>query len=241
MKHAHMISLSPLVALVIMAASVESMMMQCDVESEDASPRDATDIEMDVEDADTALPGTAWRPAGPVADALLDWAPQFLKLILRHPLGNRLVGQLSERFSNKIMMITDFSGIGGPEIAMHQLVRAFQDSLGATSDNSVIYWSASDLCPKARQCLCTPSPCRPLHVFGDLMERLPDKVRGELDRVHGYAHAEFARRFADGAGRPALAAEIGRRMLADMHSIMQAAVKGFDIPDGLGMCYQCIR
>lgn len=72
---------------------------------------------------------------------------------------------------------TDFSGVGCPEMSKRIQGVMFSDwcfKLG-TQDFCIV-WRAADRCPTCRS-IFHDELHRPLHVFGDLTERMPDEHR----------------------------------------------------------------
>ena len=154
----------PLWPLWMLALEQPLLAMELDVQSDGHSSElefAPGDIHMDVDASESQLPGAdcAWRPAGPIGDAVLEWAPQCLEMVKHHPLGSRLLGYARSRFANGIMMASAYSGVGGPEIALHRLPAAFNMLSGESfARNNVIFWSAADAATSAREVLQVASP-----------------------------------------------------------------------------------
>ena len=210
--------------------------MELDVEIEDPAAATSGTGRMSVDmDGDARFSGKGgWRPVGPHdLDSVLRWAPQFIDMVGSHGLGSRLLGNLCSRFMDGIVMSTMYSGIGGPEIAFHTLMNAFDASRGITGQLTM--YSAADISKEARRVLrYKHSVCGPLHVFGDLLHRVPAVVLEQLLTTHSQAEEEFKNTGEEDT--KAASSRIGQAMMAKMIKIMQSI--GPSLPP-FGHCYKC--
>ena len=77
-------------------------------------------------------------------------------------------------------MNTDYSGMGGLEIAMYCIVEGVQQHVGPPL--KVRFWRASDILEHAKDVLsCTEGRPGPEHVFSDILHRVPRRTRAKLN------------------------------------------------------------
>ena len=126
---------------------------------------------------------------------LFEWAPQMLEQLDRHQLGPHIRTNLLEAFSQGVTVVTDYSGYGSPELALHSL----SEALGFPS-TSVNLWRASDIMPDRRRMLLAGSPdVSPQHVFGDILHRVSTGTRKSLLQVKKQADQQYAEAIRAGA------------------------------------------
>ena len=121
----------------------------------------------------------AW-PLGPASSAeAFAWAPRSLQMLrdrgLAH-LGENYAARLHRALQQGICLRTDYSGLGGAEEALHQLVAAL--NLPETCQQ------ACDLSEACRDLLCSrygPSMPRCVHV--DILARAPGNLEKELETM----------------------------------------------------------
>ena len=200
-------------------------MMTCSDESrEEVQPGFLLDVENEV-------PMHAY-PAGPSSlRELFQWPSQLLDRMLLHPLGQTLRANLQQAFNHGLLVSTDYSGYGSPEIALRSIASALQ-----APPEALTFWRASDVLPQRKKMLMTGEHA-PLHVFGDVLkQRVNSRTRKALTRAHAAAASEFTRLVAAGTKQSQVAADIGRAMMTSLHTIMQNA--NFDL-GAKAWCYQC--
>lgn len=75
-----------------------------------------------------------------------------------------------------LVVSSGYSGTGGFECAVAGILKAWAKVLGLPPPRC-LYYSATEICPKGRAALQThTSPTKPLHIFGDLLDRLPKEA-----------------------------------------------------------------
>ena len=113
-------------------------------------------------------------PPGPCTlDEALAWATQYLTRIDQNQpqMYKRIVEKLLfTDFSSPLMVTADYSGLGGPELALDEIL----DALRSRGLNvSVRFFRARE---KSKQCrvvlLARPPPAGPEHVFKDILDSL---------------------------------------------------------------------
>ena len=80
-------------------------------------------------------------------DAVFDWPRQFASQLASRGSANLVLRMLST-LNMGILLCTDYSGIGGVEIALHSIASYFAMAHGIAP--LVRFWSASDLIPYCR-------------------------------------------------------------------------------------------
>ena len=167
---------------------------------------------------------SAWQRVGPSASTLFDWAPQFLQMLKADTLGLRLVDIIVKSFGAGIMITTQYSGIGGPEMAMHSIQTALKAAYGI--NGLVECWSASDSAPTARKVLMQKACVNPKHVFGDLMFRVPRRLRRQLKERHKRTAKIIHAKSRNGAVPKDVRVQEGERLMRYLQRIMRNAVQG---------------
>jgi hypothetical protein len=127
----------------------------------------------------------AKRKKEPTQPARVD-GPSSLEEVLSLPSKyGELLGRaphraaLSDVLDRGIFVTSGYSGTGGFELAVDAVVTAAGVSLDKVPN--IVYYSACDSSESARQALLSHSPrTRPEHVFGDMLERVPDRELQEL-------------------------------------------------------------
>ena len=178
----------------------------------------------------------AWPAAPGTLPELLQWAPQLLQRLLTHPVGGALRANLQAAFRDRVMVVTDYSGFGSPEIALSSLASALQADPG-----SLTFWRASDLLESRRRMLLAgEGNLQAQHIFGDLVQqqRVSARARRRLQGVHSRAKREFEQLMeleGDGAVA-AKAVGLGQRFMASLQEVMEEVV--FNLA-GTAWCYKC--
>ena len=133
-----------------------------------------------------------WDGTGlPLALAdLLDWPARAL-----HVLASRgeMRAHLSRNLRQGVSLRTHYSGMGTAEMSL-QFLQAELAGQGGQGIG-IVPIHACDLNEDCRQLLCAwrPRSHRPLHVFGDINDRLTPRHREVLNRIEPLWHASKAR------------------------------------------------
>ena len=177
----------------------------------------------------------AWPAAPGTLPELLQWAPQLLQRLLTHLVGGALRANLQAAFRDRVMVVTDYSGFGSPEIALSSLASALQADPG-----SLTFWRASDLLESRRRMLLAgEGNLQAQHIFVDLaQQRVSARTRRRLQGVHSRAKREFEQLMeleGDGAVA-AKAVGLGQRFMASLQEVMEEVV--FNLA-GAAWCYKC--
>ena len=96
-------------------------------------------------------------------------------------LKHRLVAALKRG----VIMRTDYSGVGGAEESLRQMLLAMHDQDPDFWPKNIKVQRSGDVLPGARKILATHhQPCRPRCIHGDLLDRLPPPLLKRLERLH---------------------------------------------------------
>ena len=191
---------------------------------------------------DDVEPSPGQAPIGPnTLTGLFDWPRQFLERLVDDPVGSHFVNQLKRNHGCGIQVNTDYSGFGGPEIALQAIAGAVQEQ--HTGVNwpvpRLLFWRASDILPRRRRMLLAASAdARPLHVFGDLMSRIRRSTRYRLRSAMESAEAEFKLAIDQGntgTDLEAIALGIGEMVMKKLFDILRDTFHR----DRTSYCYRC--
>eukprot|EP00969_Alexandrium_andersonii_P177384 7844033-Alexandrium_andersonii.AAC.1 len=205
---------------------------EADVEPEespcrpDVAPRDSGPMVIDVDHLDSLHDRLgSWVPQGPSVDQIYDWAPQLLDQILGSDHHGDFLRHFASKISSGLVLETQFSGMGGAEMALNLILQAGASRIGVVSEDSV-FWAAADILPLCRKVLnfCHPvksALLEPYHVFGDLLKRLPEGPLETLMDLHADAEARFTSSLGAGGVDPqTLGDEIGRSFMTSAISLL---------------------
>ena len=125
------------------------------------------------------------KPAGPKSlKEVFEWAEHNFSMFRLQPTWH---ANLHSILQSGVHMRTHFSGIDGPAASLVAILHAAKKDMAGASDSlygnfceHVFLTHACDIDPDARGFLLGDHPSAPLHVFGDVMDRLP---REELARL----------------------------------------------------------
>jgi hypothetical protein len=165
---------------------------------------------------------------------LYEWAPQLIKQALASEHGDVISKNLRMLHGQKMLMVSDYSGMGGAEMAMHSVVSALASVIHITLETT--FWRACDSDRSCQTVLSAEGAAGPKHVFPDLTSRVSDWTNTQMKRVisHSTAHIGM-KRFNGMAERDAVkvVSAWARGALVD---IMDKAT--FD-DDKREYCYKC--
>jgi len=167
----------------------------------------------------SALSEDPWQPALTIED-LFSWPLSVALRLLRRGDAHVIARNVAQ--NSHLVLSTQYSGLGGPEICFEHLKAGFR--AGGLQFGEVIYWSAADIQKHCREIL--KGHLRPpKHVFGDLVARVyPDTAQalfmllGDCRQMRGRipAKARGARGDASGqdsaCGAPELALDEGEAL-----------------------------
>lgn len=130
---------------------------------------------------------------GPVSyEGCLGWAPDFLRALAA--VIPKSIQRATATCARGVVMSTDYSGIGTPEMSMSMILHAMvsKGHLPPGSVESLFkVWRAGDIESSCRKVLATYGRHQPEHITGDILRRLREddlnKLRDLLD--------QFKRRF----------------------------------------------
>ena len=162
-----------------------------------------------------------WRPQGPTTlDDVLSWAPALLQQLRMHKVGDHLFRVLASNLCNGIQVHTDYSVMGGPEIAMSCIVEAVQQHVGPPL--KVRFWRASDILLHARDVLsCTEGRPGPGHVFGDILHRAPRRTRTKLNFAVERVKREVMQHSGDALATAYEMEVVGKRFMANLLDVLK--------------------
>ena len=130
-----------------------------------------------------AIAGAAGAPRPSLPD-LLDWSTRIVERLCTYG-AQTSQGLLQRAAAGRIVITTSFSGLGGAETAAAMLASAVQ---AATQDDDSLhfeFWSATDFDKRQQTCLLE-SPT-PMHVFENVLDRIPiETAQGLSKTAKGY-------------------------------------------------------
>ena len=94
-----------------------------------------------------------------------------------HPAGRLMEENLRMTYTDGIVLSTDHSGYGSAELAAHHLGTALQ------AVDRLVLWRACDIM-KSRRTMLMSGDVQPRYVFGDLLDRVDNNTRHDLDSAH---------------------------------------------------------
>ena len=113
-----------------------------------------------------------WQPALTIED-LFSWPLSVAQRLLTR--GDPLVIARNVARNSNMVLSTQYSGLGGPEICFEHLQAGFRAA--GLQFGEVVRWSAADIQKHCRDIL-QAHLCPPKHVFGDLLARIyPDAAQ----------------------------------------------------------------
>ena len=133
--------------------------MEVDVEQDDvvADFGRRKSLLLDVENLDVAISvkGSSsssgvgrpqmWLPSGPSKHEVFKWPRQLLHQVLGNSVGGVALHTLSNRAISGVLVNTQYSGMGCPEMALQMIQGALEDVVGLSMPVEI--WSASDILP----------------------------------------------------------------------------------------------
>lgn len=169
---------------------------------------------------------------------LFMWGPQYLNKLSDHPVGKFFVDNLVHTLRGGVQVNTDYSGFGGPEIALHTLQLALSTGTGGITTNDILFWRGSDLLESRRKMLLAGSDkSSPRHVFGDILMRASFRTRKALRRIHEEAETKFEEKLAAGlSNQEHMAEEVGQWMMGQLVMLMRPTV--FNLA-ARAYCFRC--
>lgn len=228
---------------------IDGMNFESDVDPASPGPlarsdvRAAMEMEPDVErgsfsrfrDCGDGLRSNQWlRQGGASLADVMRWPEGMLDAILSKADGSTSIDMLRYIFTTRGLLVnTDYSGMGGVEIALGMLLVVIQPLLPSAAN--VLFWRAADLAEECRRILLAPAKGAPEHVFGDLMSRVPKDVRRSLRRAHATAAEEFRRLIDTGIEARTASEQAGKQMVERLLAIVQSHT--FDM-DARSWCYK---
>jgi hypothetical protein len=211
-----------------------------------ASPGRAPDVNIALDLTADVEPFAADPPQPPNAPNnlidLFQWAGQYVQSMSRNSMGRAFLENMKSNLNMGIQFNTDYSGFGGPEIALKTIVKALSDysSGGLTTD--VLLWRASDVLPSRRKMLRSGGAgIQPLHIFGDVLMRVSRLTRSRLRGVLESTEADFNAVVGEIQSTEELklaAEELGKTMMNKLIEVMKK--QSFDL-GRLAWCYRCKR
>ena len=167
---------------------------------------------------------------------VLEWPKRFIQDIAGHVAGDAMLHVLWAVAERGILLCTDFSGIGGPEIALRRILGALWDWNGR-EQQQLLAWSGSDICPINRQVLMNEEAaggCQ--HVFGDLLSRCSERTVNEMTAHLTHAKAIFKGRVAAGMSWLNASSAAGSEIWPAMAATLEE--EGFG-DDDMAWCHKC--
>ena len=157
------------------------------------------------------------RQKGPEdASAAVHWAEEDVKSLQTQGLAVFEV-DFAERFTEVLTsgvdLRTDYSGIGGAEEAFASIVKAARSKFGVPATACKVQ-RAGDILKQSRSILCSHVGVgAPDCVHGDLVDRMPQKVRNQVERLQRQHIVKAHQLIAKGMAKPAAYHEVGRQFV----------------------------
>ena len=156
------------------------------------------------------------------------------KLLTQMDLQKELIDKCSEG----LCLITEYSGLGGPEESLSQLMECVSSLAGKTFDN-VSCLKAGDIQEHCRKVLCSHSgPLAPKCVFGDLLDRCPAAKRRKLSAMSAAAQNRVSGAVARGQPKNKVIETIGRKLFSRAARFMLGDTSDPDVQNARAWCDQ---
>ena len=128
---------------------------------------------------------------------------------------------------------THYSGLDAPIEALRALIGAAKDLGMDLPDCPVWATHAADIQDRARSMILQIPPDAPHvtpqeHVFGDMLERWPEDVRGVLEEIEDEGRRDFAQSHEDGKAH----------VVQEMWDVLMDAVEGGCLHDSQSYCWR---
>ena len=139
-------------------------------------------------DSETAESEQTQRYGPTTFEGVASWAPQLCEDMQAYNPG--LLKVLREKLSSgkPTVLTTHYSGIGCAELAMLMLEKAADGLKPDKTESNVLLYSACESDPIARKMLMgRVEPFAPVHVFGDIVSRVPLNVLERLRDIEDEA------------------------------------------------------
>ena len=181
--------------------------------------------------SDVEVPAPQPRIGPSTLKEVLDWPRQLLAQVLQKaPQAAEHMARLRRALAGGLLLNTDFSGMGGPEMAAECMVEELERAFGFTG-LPVQTWGSCDSSPVCRKILCHDdgTQMRPQHVFGDLLSRLQPETRQYLDKLLVQMEADCEQFMAMGCeARAAALKATGDKFMDQLNRLMQDECFGLD-------------
>ena len=168
---------------------------------------------------ETRSPTRRWPTDGPRSlDGMMSWPTQFLQKFEEVNLTMHLVAATARG----VNLVSDYSGIGSFEQCCHQLREAMV-AMGIPVLRGFKSVRASDCARAPSQVLLShkQGPEKPCHIFGDIMLRVPEAVRHELQRILKHYRQVYLEALASGHAAKELQTGLGREMVKAMQERLE--------------------
>ena len=173
-------------------------------------------------------------PPGPGSlDEAFGWPIDFLSEIIGH--ADNKVLRLRDRLRAGIALRTWYSGMDCPHLGLLSLESALLDRNPDMSFR-IVNEHACDIGETQRRVLLSyAEPHRARHVFGDILERVPIRVRSELEEAERIANARYERLHSAGTDANVAKDICGKQLFDMLWGIMEEA----DLPFvGTAYCFR---
>ena len=189
----------------------------------------------------------SWKvthPAGPGSlDEVLDWAPSYLQRIsnchpeMYHRVVNKLVPGDIDNDDQPLLIWTDYSGIGGAELATLEVLGAIQARAPEGQQPRVQFHRSREIQEDCRKVLLAEMPpSGPCHVFGDIFECVPASARCKLEKSKRAMERKFNKTAAEGKPPQQIVRDLGESFCADLDTIIKSVRL---CPGRQQFCYRC--
>ena len=120
---------------------------------------------------------------------VLELPKTFLREALQR--GSASCDTIGELCNHGLVVTSSYSGTGTYEAVVHSIMALAALSLGFESP--VVFYAASDISPVARSAIAAhPETSRPIHIFGDILDRIPSGVLVDLREIEARYLAMWA-------------------------------------------------
>ena len=153
------------------------------------------------------------------------WAARCLRRMDEEKLATGLL----ESLKRGVRLSTDYSGMGCPEMSMENIISAAANHFGhhESLNFNVVCHRAADIEDHARKVLLSRSgPTTPMHVFGDICERIPAAALTDMNALQRQAEKRLQairRRGCEEGVRedPKIIKALGAKLRKDCEEVMK--------------------
>ena len=154
-----------------------------------------------------------------------------------HRAVNKLVTGDNDNDDQPLLIWTDYSGIGGAELATLEVLGAIQARAPEGQQPRVQFHRSREIQEDCRKVLLAEMPpSGPCHVFGDIFECVPASARCKLEKSKRAMERKFNKTAAEGKPPQQIVRDLGESFCADLGTIIKSVHL---CPGRQQFCYRC--